>query len=222
MDVWPLSEQPLLGDEHHPMQMIYHQGSTVGYYSHLALFPATKSAAIVLTNSIALSDAADWISRTFTQALFDIDTNDYVKLAMEANKRYIKLFENMATEIDNMRDGKTPRLDAFAGRYVHPSQLFVVDLAVCDSRNKLVLRFQGLNSQKYELRYLCEGVFEWVLGHDESKRRGRYNAVEMEYYLFRFRVGGGKVVSFTWAADGLRPEVFLRVGSLDDVGVDVR
>ncbi|OAQ70024.1 penicillin-binding protein [Pochonia chlamydosporia 170] len=222
MDVWTLSEQPLLGDEHHPMQMIYHQGSTVGYYSHMALFPATESAVIVLTNSIALSDAADWISRTFTQALFDIDSNDYVKLAMEASKRYISLFENMATEIENMRDGKTPRLDTFAGRYVHSSQLFVVDLAVCDSRNKLALRFQGRDSQEYELRYLCEGVFEWVLGHDESKRRGRYNSVEMGCYLFRFRVDGGRVVSFTWAADGLRSDVFLKVGGLEDAAVAVR
>ncbi|KAM0513578.1 hypothetical protein ACHAPE_007628 [Trichoderma viride] len=90
--LWDLQDSPIVGTPDRPLLMIHHQGSTVGYYTFIALFPDSNSAVVVLTNSIAISDAADWIGRVFIQALFDLrDDNDYVKLAEEGNKSHQKL-----------------------------------------------------------------------------------------------------------------------------------
>lgn len=57
----PLEQLPELGRRSPSMLLIYHQGSTMGYYSSIFLFPETKSAIVVLTNSIALCDTADLV-----------------------------------------------------------------------------------------------------------------------------------------------------------------
>ncbi|KAK4443555.1 beta-lactamase/transpeptidase-like protein [Podospora aff. communis PSN243] len=70
-ELFPIQDLPLLGAGGSPMMVYYHQGSAPGYYSALLLFPETESAIVVLTNSIPLNDAADWISQAYhASALF--------------------------------------------------------------------------------------------------------------------------------------------------------
>ncbi|UKZ61584.1 uncharacterized protein TrAtP1_002843 [Trichoderma atroviride] len=125
--LWDMKDSPVLGTPDQLLLMIYHQGSTVGYYTFIALFPGSKSAIAVLTNSIAVSDAADWIDRIFIRALFDLrDNNDYVKLAEEGNKRVIKSYQdriNAGDELREKHDGgqQISRLEAYVGRYNNPT-----------------------------------------------------------------------------------------------------
>ncbi|KAK4213444.1 beta-lactamase/transpeptidase-like protein [Rhypophila decipiens] len=192
-----VGDQPILGDKDHPLLMIYHQGSTVGYYSHIALFPDTNSAVVILTNSIALSDAPDWISRVIIQAMFGLRDggHDYVRLAREANSRQIAEFQTVADQISAKRlqscsSAAPPNLGA-------------------STRTTLELRFQGLETQAYELRYLCDNVvFEWSLTHDENKKRGRYTIAALEYFLFTFKLDReGKPASISWVTDPLQPQM---------------
>ncbi|KAG8411496.1 hypothetical protein J3458_015553 [Metarhizium acridum] len=215
--LWELADEPVLGTKDKTMLMIYHQGSTVGYRAFTALFPETDSAVVVLTNSSDVSDAADWIGRVFIQALFEFDDgNDYVALAKEANRRTLAQFDRVGKEIKDMRAaclGSQPRrLTTFTGRYVHSSELFFIDISLQPTEaDRLYLNFQGLKDQTYELRHLCNNVFEWALTHDESKKRGRYNYVEAEYYLFDFRLDEkDEPVSFSWAIDD-EPAVFTKL-----------
>lgn len=100
--LWDMEDSPILSTPDQPLLMIYHQGSTVGYYTFIALFPDSNSAVVVLINSIAISDAADWIGRVFIQALFHLqDNNDYVKLAEEGNQRVIKSIKILSTKGTN-------------------------------------------------------------------------------------------------------------------------
>ncbi|KAK0646949.1 beta-lactamase/transpeptidase-like protein [Cercophora newfieldiana] len=213
--LWSLKDQPALGDKDHPLLMLYHQGSTVGYYAHIALFPDTKSAVVVLSNSIALTDAPDWISRATIQTLFDLkDGHDYALLAAEANSRQMAEYDTLARQIAKKREScsdavKPPPLEALVGRYASKSKPFFIDILLGspESGDKtLELRFQGLQIESYELRYLCENTFEWSLSHDESKKRGRYNMAELEYFLFEFTLKDGKPISFTWVTDPGLPE----------------
>lgn len=205
-ELWTAQEMPALGSKDQPCFMLYHQGSTIGYYTFLALFPDTDSAVVVLTNSIALSDAADWISRTMIQALFNFnEDHDYVELTKEANERVLDQFQHLTKEIEKMRMPwpvlQGIRVGDFVGKYANSSGLFSIHIYTAKYSNDLLLfSFQGLGDQTYELRHLCEHVFEWSLTHDESKRRGRYNTPVLEYYLFRFQIDDdGHIVSFTWA-----------------------
>ncbi|KAH7133738.1 beta-lactamase/transpeptidase-like protein [Dactylonectria macrodidyma] len=192
-DLWPIKESPILGTKDRPVLMLYHQGSTVGYYSFIALFPDTNSSVVVLTNSIGVSDAADWISRVIIQALFELnDGQDYVSLAKEANDLTIKDYEKLSDKIVAMRENCTEELlpvelKSYTGTYVNREKQFSIDIILHpELSDRLSLRFQGLEDQTYELRHSCDTTFEWSLSHDESKKRGRYNNAEWSTYLFRF------------------------------------
>ncbi|KAF3064577.1 Protein flp [Daldinia childiae] len=205
-DLWDIDESPVLGVKDKPLLMIYHQGSTVGYYSFVALFPDTNSAVVVLTNSIGLSDAADWIARVVIQALFDFDDGqDYVALADEANNRTLAQYKQLDDKIAEMRtacsNSKSLASGSFVGRYRNKSKLFFIDILVqADQSDRLYLRFQGLEDQTYELRRLCGNIFEWSLTHDETMKRGRYNNSEPSFFLFKFILSDdGEVISFSWA-----------------------
>jgi len=240
--LWPMEEGPVLGTDQTPIFMLYHQGSTVGYYSHMALFPDADTAVVVLTNSIAISDAPDWISRVLTQALFDLqDGNDYVALAKDANRRVLEKFDQLASDIKlacplppALIENGRPRSPAarlrsqqrLAGRYISESKLFFIDILSPSNDNdseesdSLRMRFQGLADQTYDLRHLCDSTYEWFLQHDESKKRGRYNQLEKSLYLIKFDEARG---SLSWTIDSELPgsegdEVFYKTGASHGYG----
>lgn len=208
--LWSVKDSPVLGTEETPVFMLYHQGSTVGYYSHVTLFPDTDTSVVILTNSIALSDAADWISRTVIQALLGLeDGNDYVALAKEANKLSVAEYDQLAADLHRLRttcslDNTNPARGPVAmrgllGRYLSKSKPFFIDiLPGAGDGNDLKMSFKGLADQTYDLRPLCGDTYEWVLTHDQSKKRGRYNQVDLPFYLIRFNEPQG---SLSWTVD---------------------
>ncbi|KAH7137374.1 beta-lactamase/transpeptidase-like protein [Dactylonectria estremocensis] len=210
-DLWTIKESPILGTKDRPVLMLYHQGSTVGYYSFIALFPDTNSSVVVLTNSIGISDAADWISRVIIQALFELkDGQDYVSLAKEANRLTIADYELLSLEISALRENCTvkrpAKLESYTGTYANREKQFSIDIILHpELDDRLSLRFQGLEDQTYELRHFCGATFEWSLSHDESKKRGRYNNAEISTYLFKFEAEG-ETMRLYWANDPVFPE----------------
>lgn len=142
--LWDIEDSPVLGTPDQPLLMIYHQGSTIGYYTFIALFPDSNSAVVVLTNSIAISDAADWIGRVIIQALFDLkDNHNYAKLAREANKRVVKGYEDMNKKRDKLKNmiRAIPDLTPFTGRYKNANKPFFIDIMMSEE-NKSELLFQ--------------------------------------------------------------------------------
>ncbi|KAI5925176.1 beta-lactamase/transpeptidase-like protein [Camillea tinctor] len=191
-NLWNIEDNPVLVIKDKPLLMIYHQGSTVGYYSLVALFPDTNSAVV--------------IARAIIQALFNFnDDQDYVALVKEANGRTVTQHKQLADSIAELRSAcrslKPTILEPFIGRYTNKSGIFFIDIFVQFGQNDhLLLRFQGLEDYTYELRHLCSNIFEWSLTHDETKKRGRYNIAELPFFLFKFVVDdSGDIVSFSWA-----------------------
>ncbi|KAM7201218.1 beta-lactamase/transpeptidase-like protein [Naviculisporaceae sp. PSN 640] len=104
IDILGLSGLPVIGEGTQSRLCLYHQGSTVGYYPALYMFPETRSGIVVLTNSIALGDQADWIAQCLTQGqywdesgLFHIsishDLNSDGNLKMAFQGRYEHTYE---------------------------------------------------------------------------------------------------------------------------------
>ncbi|KAK1827811.1 beta-lactamase/transpeptidase-like protein [Podospora conica] len=210
VDVFPVSELPILGAGAPPMVTYYHQGSAPGYYSSLFLFPSTSSAVVVLTNSLPLNDAADWLAQAYISALFDFPSPaNYVSLAKESCREKIQRMDAIQPTFDEIRrthPGDKPRfpLASYAGRYFNSAGNFFIDVRPHPGANpesSLQLRFQGRETQGYELRHLRGEVFEWSLGCDESARRGRFPEMEGGYFEVRFEVvgDGGGVGRLTWA-----------------------
>ncbi|KAK5991154.1 Protein flp-like protein [Cladobotryum mycophilum] len=219
--LWDIKESPVLGSPDQPLLMIYHQGSTVGYYTFVALFPDSDSAVVVLTNSIAVSDAADWIARVIIKALLNLkDKNNYVKLAKKGNKRAVGNYKEMNQRIAKLRlrhclKRRSHDLSSFVGTYNSRTKPFHIEIIrPDDTTSELEFRFQGLKDQTYKLRHLCRNEFEWVLTHDEAKMRGRYGNTDYRAYVFKFEEDDNKkIVSFSWETDPGGPgvkEVFVK------------
>ncbi|KAJ5981963.1 Protein flp [Penicillium sp. IBT 35674x] len=88
---------PEIGQGSPSMLCIYHQGSTVGYYTNIALFPETQSAIVVLTNSIPLTDPPDTIMQALSQALFDFPNPvDLVLFTEDTSNKLIQEYKQQA------------------------------------------------------------------------------------------------------------------------------
>jgi CubicO group peptidase (beta-lactamase class C family) len=64
-----ITEMPILADGIQSNLATWHQGSLVGATSFIMLLPETQSAVLVLTNTMAKNDAADWIGQLLIETL---------------------------------------------------------------------------------------------------------------------------------------------------------
>jgi len=177
-----------------PSQLIYyHQGSTVGYFSNIALIPETQSAIVVLTNGIGSADAADWLGQAVLQALLEptaqpIDYLDWSERTVAKLKEY---YAGLTQQIrEERKPGTRPRdLRQYEGRYFNDLRNFFVEIRPSEKpaeEETLEMAFQGLESQCYELRHLHDDTFEWSMTWDERARRGRYHCLDPDFYKFTF------------------------------------
>ncbi|KAI0867606.1 beta-lactamase/transpeptidase-like protein [Hypoxylon argillaceum] len=211
-ELLPLKDLPILGAGDSPMMMYYHQGSAMGYYSTLFLFPETESAIVVLTNSIPLNDAADWIAQAYAAALFNFPKPaNYVALAKESRRSKVAAVNSIKSKFNGMRrnyPGNRPRLplQSYWGIYDNDAGNFFIDISQHQAnKTSLLLKFQGKESQAYELRHLFDDTFEWALTYDESARKERSPILDPMYFKVHFHVesdvenAAKHVASFQWA-----------------------
>ena len=201
--ILPLRELPELGRNSPSMLTLYHQGSTAGYYSSIFLFPETESAIVVLTNSISLCDAADFIGQAYTQALFNFsDGADYVEITRNASRRLISIYDDLFNTIEAQRkpDTRAHPLMSYTGRFWNSLNNFVLEIQLQPTNDTcLQVAFQGLKSQIYALRHLRHETFEWSLSLDEEARRGRYHTWHPDFYKFHFHTSeDGTVDAIRW------------------------
>ncbi|KAK3324481.1 penicillin-binding protein [Cercophora scortea] len=207
-ELFEWDELPILGSGSPPRMAFYHQGAAFGYYSSIFLFPETRSAVVVLTNSSPLNDAADWIAQVYVSALFGFQPGaDYVKLARESRARKVGNMAKLKAGLDAIRHGSpddTHRpLEVYIGKYYNHRGNFFLDIrphhdtpASC-----LQLVFQGKDLHTYQLRHLRGDTFEWALDYNESASRARFAIWDSEYFIvdFEFRAGDTRASSLTWA-----------------------
>ncbi|KAJ1669419.1 hypothetical protein EV182_008773, partial [Spiromyces aspiralis] len=97
---WLMKEMPVLSEGIKSRLALWQQGSLVGATSFVMMLPETESAVLVLTNTMAPNDAADWIGQLLVETLLDSPVrNDYVRLASESADRALKLYEELGQKI---------------------------------------------------------------------------------------------------------------------------
>ncbi|KAJ6181195.1 hypothetical protein N7519_011656 [Penicillium mononematosum] len=187
--LWDMSEQPVFGAGDQSRLMIYHQGGGPGYSSFLALFPETQSAVVVLMNTTATSDAADWIARLLIEGLFDFaKPTDYVKLAEEGKRRTLERFATLHERLTEERIQGAPPLplECYVGKYNNKEYKYLLEVTLNPgSQSDLMISFRP-GSQSYPLRHYHDHVFEWSMSFDEIRNSGRYDIVDPSYYRIRF------------------------------------
>jgi Beta-lactamase len=68
---------PVVGKGAPSQLVIYHQGSLPGALAAVILIPDTKSAIVILTNSLSLNDTPDWVGQLILEELLNVpERND--------------------------------------------------------------------------------------------------------------------------------------------------
>ncbi len=215
------------GDPRKSIRTLYHQGAGLGYYSAIYLFPETESGFLVLTNSMPLNDAADWIAQVIAAALHGFETNaDYVELAKESRRRKVGNVAAMTAELEITRKkhhSAIPQpVKAYCGDYYNALGNFYVHIQQREpSSGVLDLVFQGIYTQTYELRHLHGDIFEWALNYDEQARRARFTVWEEDYFKVAFRFNaGGDAIALEWGGGQLMTAESCKRDSTNSCGND--
>ena len=170
-----------------PRLCIYHQGSIVPFLSSVHLLPDTNTAIVVLTNSMANNDAADWLGQLLLEAVLDNpDRNDYISIAKESAKRSVGLWPRMAEDLEmrRIRNTKHGPLAEYVGTYYNVIGNWCIE--VFEDMGALKMCFQGCRHLSYWLDHYHHDVFSWLLTRDEDVRRGRFPVIDPNFYLMKF------------------------------------
>ncbi|KAL9093885.1 MAG: hypothetical protein Q9165_003808 [Trypethelium subeluteriae] len=203
-----VENMPLLADGIDSGLALWHQGSLVGATSFVMLLPETESAVLVLTNTMAFNDAADWIGQLLVETLLDSPVrNDYVHLASASSDRALKRYTELSQEVEKGREFEEPDrpLSDYVGSYVGFGGVFRIEVA--ESENGLEMLFQGRELQKYRLQYHSENDFTWLTSWNEQIKRARFVIFQPEFYSIRFKTGNDHgITSLKWVHDSAVPE----------------
>ena len=215
---------PLVGKGLKEPTMVYHhQGSLIDFLSSIHLVPSSRTAIVVMTNSMSNNDAADWLGQLLLEAVLDNpDQNDYVKLARSSVETSNKLWPQMASELEDARipDTDARELSDYIGSYYNVIKDWHMELWV--EGNELYMCHQGDRSQFHRLKHYHYDTFSWLLTRDETVRRGLFPMTMAKYYLLAFgQSEDGQIDHVIWTHDPSVPqgETFKRLsGSTPENG----
>ncbi|SCV36355.1 uncharacterized protein FFB14_06053 [Fusarium fujikuroi] len=102
--------------------VLFHQGSLPGSLTFVGLLPETETVIVVLTNSLALNDAADWIGQLIIVEIVNAPSElriDFIGLAEAAVTENLKWYPRVLDELEKGRKaGTSPRpLTEYVGTY---------------------------------------------------------------------------------------------------------
>ncbi|KAL8946655.1 MAG: hypothetical protein Q9222_006977 [Ikaeria aurantiellina] len=203
-----MKNMPVVGNGK-DVDVFYHQGSMAGYTASAFLIPSTRSAIVVLANSLSMNDAADWVGQALLEALLDVEEpNDYVEHAKDSANAHLAKFPGMQKSFEaNRIQGTEPKqLDAYVGKYYNTIGDFHLDIARSQQPEGLRLAFQGLASQIWSLEHYHLDTFLWLMSRDEAVSRARFPYSPETLYKLDFQTSDqGEVGSLLWAHDADGP-----------------
>ncbi|KAJ3493114.1 hypothetical protein NLG97_g4945 [Lecanicillium saksenae] len=193
--------------------VIYHQGSLPGSLALAALLPELNSAVIVLTNSLALNDVADWVGQLVIEELLEVAPdlkNDFVSLAEKAVAKNLAWYSSVVEDLKKgQKSGTSPKpLEQYVGTYWDQQHIFKIEV-VHDS-GTLYWLIQGLENEKFPLEHYHDNIFTWLQPRNELSKRGRWVGWDQEATFWKVEFGVGddeRISSLTWAHDSGVPAV---------------
>lgn len=187
--------------------VLYNQGCMPGSTSGVWLMPELRAGVVVLQNSLAFIDTADFIGQLLLETLLQTpQPNDYVDISRQFNAKSRGYIDELKAELEWYRiPGTHPRpLSSYEGRFWNGLHNFFIDVAVSDT-GALQMKWQGLDSQSYELHHYHYDVFSWLMSPEEMVKRAMVVQFHpAEYYLLEFGSdkNGDQVDYLKWSTDG--------------------
>ncbi|KAF2438274.1 beta-lactamase/transpeptidase-like protein [Karstenula rhodostoma CBS 690.94] len=194
---------PYVAREQPSHLVIYHQGSMPGNLAAVNLLPATGGAIIVLTNSLALNDAADWLGQLYSEAYLGVrKRHDYVALAKETVQSALEWHPRLIDELKagQIRDTQARKASENAGILVNEARTMMIKVFVDDQDSILKLSFQGMDNEIFPLTHYHHDTFTWLVTRNKFARRGRFTNDNAEYFKVNFLPDpkSNKIEHLTW------------------------
>ena len=188
--------------------VLYHAGSLVGYLSSTLLLPETNSAIVVLVNTLANQDPADWIGQALLEALLDVPSpHDFVHLANEARDTYAGLFPKMhrALTEGHRRGTFTRSLHCYEGQFENAVGTFIMDVYVFG--DELYLSLNGYRKEKHKLYHHHGDTLSFEMGYLDCLKREMWPKTYKGYYLLDFVSDeNGNITGIIWRPDWAVPQ----------------
>lgn len=199
--------------------VIYNQGSLAGYTTAIILVPEVETGIVVLTNSIALNDAADWIGQMVLESVLEApEPNDFVALAESSAEALANKFPHMAQRLESQKvRGTSPRpLSTYFGEYFNEIKDFKIQIRLSSQNDNLELAFQGLDSQVWPMAHYHYDTFVWLMSYDDAVSHARFPYPPEKLFKIEFVSGqDGKINSLLWNHDmESQPEKFWKKESV--------
>ena len=219
-----VKEMPCIGGGLANAPLVFYQsGSLVGYQSSALLIPDTDSAIVVLSNTLANQNAADWIAQALLEALIDVPhPTDFVALAREAAAEDAMLFSYMHQVLVAKRIMKTPCRDLgnFIGIYENAVKTFTIAISLGETG--LCLSFNG-SDDWYELVHYHYDTFSFEMDYQDFLKKEMRPVTYWRYFLLEFRKGTegaeGTINTLRWRPDRLveKGEAFVKRTPVEEV-----
>ncbi|PVH79400.1 beta-lactamase/transpeptidase-like protein [Cadophora sp. DSE1049] len=188
---------PIVGRGVPSKLVIYHQGSLPGALATVNLIPETKTSIVVLSNSLALNNVADWVGQK----------NDYIKAATSSVKKSLKWYSTVTAELEQeqKQNASSKELDHYTGTYWNKSKTMKLEVTV--EMKDLYYSVQGLESEKYILKHYEDDTFTWIRPRNELIARGRWVDQGPAFWKIRFGADShGNIDRVAWTYDLEVPE----------------
>lgn len=196
----------------HPSELVlYHQGSMPGVLAAVNIVPRTKGAIVVLTNSLALNDTADWIGELLLESYLGVEQrHDYVSLARETASSALQWYPRISRQLQEQRiPGTSPRpLSDYTGIFYNEARTMMISIFFSNDATSLKLSFQGLDSEVFALKHYHYDVFTWLEPRNALACRGRFTNTDADYFKISFMTNdtGSEIDHFGWQHDKYLPE----------------
>ncbi|RYP42730.1 hypothetical protein DL768_010278 [Monosporascus sp. mg162] len=188
VDLFSGYEPPVLGNGSASRLMIHHQGYIAGNAGHVALFPETSTAVVILGNSAGLTDTMRLLGQILIETVFEnkLDEKAYLETAQTTGKDNIQF---MADVHKSLIDGKTTHkptraFRAYIGRYYNAIGNFFIEIK--QAGDKLQVAYLGADHDTFDLEPYQPDSFFWWLDYDESAKRARLPGHPKEYFILKF------------------------------------
>ena len=204
---------PQVAQGHPSTLLLYHQGCMPGNLAFIVLIPETRGAVLVLTNSSALNDTADWLGQLYLEAYLGvIKKNDYLALAKETAANALKWYPRLVDELERTRIPNTRSREYadYTGTFYNDARTMMIKIFL-DPDGSLQLSFQGLENEKFGLTHYNYDVFTWLVTRNEFARRARFPNFDAQYPAY-FKISfyahseTNLITYLTWWHDRWLPE----------------
>lgn len=203
---------PFVGRNSTPRLILSHQGYQSRFFGAVNLLPETPSAIVVLTNTSALNDCADWVGQLILETLMNVEEPQVcMEWARDSAAHALTWHTRLKRELEKHRIPNTsPRdLEQYVGTYINKTELIKLVVTHEGTNEKACLYFalQGLELEKYSLKHYHNDVFVWLQPREELARRGKATVQESSYYKIRFEASdGGAIDRLRWSHSPDIPE----------------